>query len=511
MNGVKYIYEEAYEVNTRTNEYAQYRPDFYLPDYKIYIEYYGIDNTGNTAPYIDKNEYTQSIHWKRELHKQNKTIIIELFFSDLQDKQLLSKLEKNLDIFNVKRNTEPGENQLMVINEFLKNFKISDTVLSLFQVIEADNIGFAEASYRLESHNPKRSEIVTLKLATILYENYQRKLIVEDAIDFHQMIALGVKHLNQNKYQSKWKHILVDEFQDISDIRLDFIKALKRSCPATLFCVGDDWQTIYGFTGSKIEITANFATVLGNSVVTHLDRTFRFNNKISEVATNFIIQNPIQIKKDIQTIAKSVNPKVEISLVRSVSQYIDEISIFLNTVDEKDKDQTAMILSRNNETLRIFQTDYSERLKKDFPNISFSYMTIHSSKGLEADFVILLGLDGGMNGFPSDRENNSINKKIQITSDTYPFAEERRVFYVALTRAKHNVLLISDINNPSIFASELLNGNFEVTSRQVKKSCPNCRNGFLIVRTSRENNKFLGCTNYNSDNQCRYTETLSGQ
>lgn len=300
----------------------------------------------------------------------------------------------------------------------------------------------------------------------------------------------------------------MDEFQDISDIRLEFIKALKRSCPATLFCVGDDWQTIYAFAGSKIEIIANFEAKMGHSALTHLDRTFRFNDKISSVATDFIIQNPIQIKKDIQTISKSVDPKVEISFVKGVGQYFDEIIIFLKKVVETDKNQTVIILSRNNEALRIFQSDFGQRLKKDYTNISFSYMTVHSSKGLEADFVILLGLDGGMNGFPSERENDSINAKIQITSDTYPFAEERRVLYVALTRAKHNVLLISDINNPSIFTSELLNGKYEVTSRQVKKSCPICGNGFLIIRTSRENNKFLGCTNYSNENQCRYTETL---
>jgi DNA helicase-4 len=506
-NGVNYKYEEEYEVNTASSEYAQYRPDFYLPDYKIYIEYYGLDKAGNTAPYIDKKEYTQSIHWKRELHKTHKTIIIELFYSDLQDGLLIPKLEKYLDSFHVKRKTEASENQLVILNDFLKNFKISDSILSIFQVIESSNIDFDEANIRLLDKNPKKSELATLKLAKIMYEKYQDQLTAEGAIDFHQMIALGATCLKQNKFQSKWKHILIDEFQDISDIRLEFIMALIGSCPATLFCVGDDWQTIYGFTGSKVEITANFSKMLGDSFEIHLDKTFRFNDKISEVATKFIVQNPIQIKKDIQTVSKSVDPAIEISFVRSSNQYLEEIKNFLNKVAVLEIDQKVMMLSRNNETLRHFQIDYEKKLKSDYPKLKFSFMTIHSSKGLEADFVILLGLDGGMNGFPSEREFDSINVKLQKTSETYPFAEERRVFYVALTRAKHNVLLISDINNPSIFARELLNGKFEVSSKQVKKSCPNCNNGFLIVRTSRENNKFLGCTNFSNSNQCRYTET----
>lgn len=199
MNGVKYIYEEPYEVNTSTGEHAQYRPDFYLPDYKIYIEYYGIDKSGNTAPYIDKKEYTQSIHWKRALHKENRTIIIELFFSDLQENQLLSKLERNLDIFNVKRKTVLNENQLEVINEFLKNFKISDSIIGIIQVIEANNIDFEEARVLLERQNPKKNERVTLELAKIIYAKYQDQLVAERAIDFHQMIALGIKYLNQKK------------------------------------------------------------------------------------------------------------------------------------------------------------------------------------------------------------------------------------------------------------------------------------------------------------------------
>jgi len=135
-------------------------------------------------------------------------------------------------------------------------------------------------------------------------------------------------------------------------------------------------------------------------------------------------------------------------------------------------------------------------------------LTIHSSKGLEADHVILLGLDGGTNGFPTDKNENTIYSKIQISNDTYPYAEERRVFYVALTRAKHSVLLLSDMYNPSIFAREFMNGKYEIISGQFKKACPICSNGFLIVRTSKENNKFLGCTNFSAKESCRYSESI---
>jgi DNA helicase-4 len=167
-----------------------------------------------------------------------------------------------------------------------------------------------------------------------------------------------------------------------------------------------------------------------------------------------------------------------------------------------------MILYRNTATINSFFKSNPEDLFSRFPMLSVSYSTIHSSKGLEADYVIILGLSGGDNGFPSEKDFTSIITKIKKTDESYPYAEERRLFYVALTRAKHNVLILSDYKNPSIFVRELLNGSYEVKSDQAKKTCPKCLSGYLMIKTSKEKRQFLGCTNFNEVENCRYTESI---
>lgn len=507
-NGINYKYEAPYEINTTNDEYSQYCPDFYLPDHKIYIEYFGTDKEGNTAPFINKEEYARRMQWKRQCHAVHKTIMVELFYSDLKEGLLLSKLEDQLDKLNVKRNTEGNKNQFNLINEFLQNFKVSDTISKLFSTVEANNITFKEAFERLSEVGPSKREITTLKLARIIYEKYLEKIKQDGKISYHQMITLGFKYLENKSYSSKWKHILIDEFQDISDIRLELLNALKKSCPATLFCVGDDWQSIYGFTGSNIKITTNFSEMFKNNFITNLDQTFRFNNKILNVATSFVIQNPTQFKKEIKSNTNVDGPKIQIELLIDSKNILGKINLFLEEVVNKQKKQSVMILYRNSTVLGSFLESRPEDLFSKFPTLNFSYSTIHSSKGLEADYVIILGLTGGDNGFPSEKDFTSIITKIKKTDEIYPYAEERRLFYVALTRAKHNVLLISDYKNPSIFIRELLNGNYEVKSDQAKKTCPRCISGYLMIKTNKDKRQFLGCTNFNEVENCRYSESI---
>ena len=95
LNGVEYIYEQPYKIDTRTKEFGQYKPDFYLPKYDIYIEYFGIDKNGNPPAYF-QNDYVASMKWKRELHKVNNTTMIESYAYENFEGVLTSALEKKL-------------------------------------------------------------------------------------------------------------------------------------------------------------------------------------------------------------------------------------------------------------------------------------------------------------------------------------------------------------------------------------------------------------------------------
>jgi len=107
-------------------------------------------------------------------------------------------------------------------------------------------------------------------------------------------------------------------------------------------------------------------------------------------------------------------------------------------------------------------TSVLKYLKKDWPGQLRPSLTVHRSKGLEADYVILDGLTADKFGFPSEIEDDPLLGLVLARQDNYPHAEERRLFYVALTRARHQVHLIVDRNQPSPFALELLSNEYEV-------------------------------------------------
>ena len=295
---------------------------------------------------------------------------------------------------------------------------------------------------------------------------YEQHLTERNEIDFANMIGKAISYVESGRYQSPYQHILVDEFQDISQERARLLKALLAQRDDTvLFAVGDDWQSIYRFTGSDISITRQFKKMFGASAITALDTTFRFNNKIGDVASAFVLKNPDQIKKTINSVSVISNPAI--SLIR-IPASERGLHLALNAISQKASGQpnqktTVAVLARFN---FIFGNEshgtLKQQMERQYPQLDIEFMSVHASKGKEADYVITLGLTNGKYGFPSQKETDPILEFLLPEKETFSYAEERRLFYVALTRARHRVYLVYHPAEPSPFISELINQKYPV-------------------------------------------------
>ncbi|MHC3773065.1 DNA helicase IV [Pantoea agglomerans] len=281
-----------------------------------------------------------------------------------------------------------------------------------------------------------------IKLMAPLLKAWKSALKEEGAVDFSGLIHQAIAILEKGRFISPWKHILVDEFQDISPQRAALLSALRQQNKRTaLFAVGDDWQAIYRFSGAEMTLTTAFHHYFGEGDRCVLDTTYRFNDRIGDIANRFIQQNPQQLAKPLNSITKG--NKKSISLLAQ-----DQLEALLNKLSGYAKpDERILLLAR----YHYLRPDLLDKARTRWPKLNLEFMTIHASKGQQADYVILLGLQQGKEGFPAEARESIIEQGLLPQPEAFPDAEERRLAYVALTRARQQVFLMFDKAAPSPF------------------------------------------------------------
>jgi DNA helicase-4 len=447
LNGIKYLYEEPYKIKTWTLEKRQYKPDFYLPDYKIYIEHFGIDRNDNTASYIDKNNYLESIQWKRKLHKENQTILIETFSYEFSEGNLLILLKDKLIKHNVLFRELTEAEIYELLKEPVENSNFTKLFTTFLNHFKSNRLTLEDLTEK--SKNIERSSLF-IKLFEFIFKEYQDFQQRNNCIDFDDMIIEALNDINNGKYQHEFKHIFIDEFQDISTTRAMLIKSLLPLNSISITAVGDDWQSINKFAGSNIKIIQDFEKTFGISKTVALDYTFRFDNIISDIASDFIQKNPNQLIKEIKTIKTQKSNKFSILLYWTTDNTLNDLENILNLIlkKEKDNNKSVMILARYNFLFSSRKDNIAINLKNYLPNkyktLNISLSSIHASKGNESDYIIILNLDNGKFGFPSKIEDDPILDMVVSKGDEFEDAEERRLFYVAMTRAKDTIFLLSN-------------------------------------------------------------------
>jgi len=510
LHRVDYEYEAPYEYDTEPSSFRKYKPDFTIHQdgRKIYLEHWGINRNGSVAHFFKrenesqedaKERYKDKMDWACDMHSNHNTDLIQTtsyeFTENTVFKNLAQRLKENGIILKRLTNEEIIEFIKKESDDEYRNLiKLIQTFISL---MKSNNytLDLVKSKIRSIKNNidKKRAESF-IKVFEPIYKKYVKFLIKREEIDFADMINKATDYITNGQYIPDFKYILVDEFQDISINRYKLIKAIKDLNPyCKLFAVGDDWQSIYRFTGSDIGLFKDIETYFGYTEKLKIETTYRFCEPLISISSNFITKNENQSQKNL----------------RNNNGEQNTIITYKETVDEDYTDSTFTLISildeliekhENIEELDIlflgrYKLDFSRiKNKHNFLNIdkknkiisyqknekilNVKFMTIHTAKGLQADIVILVNCSSGKYGLPSGMSDDSILNLLLSEADQFENGEERRVFYVALTRAKKEVYLAYQKNLKSKFIIELLDDN-----EQANDKCPYCVKGNLVTHT----------------------------
>ncbi len=528
FNSIEYKYEAQYEFDTATPQHQRWKPDFTLfqDDRRIYLEHFGVDRNGNIPKFFVKADqtyeqartiYNNKMQWARDTSARYETTLLETYSYEMDEGILFKKLTQNLKDLGVELVPKTASEKWAIIKEAAKDevnqtFKLAGTFIAL---LKSNNYRIADIRARNKSTPDKfmrqRNDII-IDIIEPIYNRYQAHLRKEEEIDFSDMINIAAEHISTRKYNRQYKYVIVDEFQDISVSRFQLIKAIKDSNPdCKTFCVGDDWQSIYRFAGSDITLFKEFERYFGFTLKSKIETTYRFKNPLIELSSTFVQRNPFQEKKELK--AFNDDAATDYSIIYSITEDQDDTAalkdVFDSIIDQGNQEKKTLLLGRysfdfkriknrdnefiidqKNETIG-YRYDPTDRQKI----LSAGFMTVHKSKGLEADTIILLNCNAGKLGFPSQISDDPVLNLLLNESDQFENGEERRLFYVAMTRAKEQLYLITEDRNKSKFILEL---EGKISNELIQK-CPNCITADLVRRSGQKNGKewaFLGCSNY---------------
>jgi DNA helicase-4 len=505
LNGIPYTYEARYVSKRRIEVGFDYSPDFHLDGTDIYIEHFGINREGHTRPDIDAHQYNEEMKSKRALHIECRTTLVETFHYEWVEETLTSGLGKKLKHLGVEFNPINSEQLLEQLQSTGKIANWSDLLLKALASIRVERLDYDSMLVRFQRANISQPQKYTV-LLNALHEAYVQELKEQDTIDFDDMIIRSIEAIGKGLFTPKWTYVLVDEFQDISTARMDLVKAIiERGPTPSLTVVGDDWQSIYRFSGGKLELTTRFDELVGPYTETKLQKTFRYNNSIADTAGLFIMENPEQYKKYIVTHTKVDSSQVyllddKVGVKDGLYQRVVEV---VSKIKSEDNNASIAVIGRYNYLLNESKAALAQNQLVE----NVSLWSFHKSKGLEADYCILIGFSQGKLGFPNENIDQAVIEALLPALDAYPHSEERRLLYVGLTRAKKKSYIIGDPTSPSAFITELLAPKYDVNIhskafqeryRKIFK-CPNCEAGYLKLI----NGKFGGFYACSTGKGCR--------
>lgn len=591
LNKIDYEYEKPYPYSFKLSHRA-YTPDFTITQdgRTIYLEHFGITQSGTHSRYTPQEiaRYKKEVNDKILFHKEHKTELVYTFSQYNDGRSLLEHLSEELTRKGVRLERRPSSDvyEKIVSTEenkyILRLVRLICTFITNFKTNGFTTDKFREM-YRMTDNVRTR---LFLDVCHQCYLEYSKKLKESGSVDFEDMINDSAKILQeQESFGTKldFKYVIIDEYQDISRQRFDLAKVLSLVCDAKIIAVGDDWQSIYAYAGSDITLFTHFSDIMGYGEELKITKTYRNSQEIIDIAGNFIQKNSTQIKKSLIS-PKHIDHPVVVESYNEVSENKDVETkggkFFLqgqavekvlaqiqrdNALEGKPDKSSILLIGRYGfdafnlckSGLFTYDEHTGNITSNKFPNANITFLTAHRSKGLGYDNVIIINALNGIYGFPSRIDDDPVMKLVVHEDHSIDFAEERRLFYVALTRTKNRVYIVVPQQRPSRFVIELardyptvsVNGELDVNKdipvelssmqrcpvcgyplqfRHKKDfglrlwicsnepelcdymtndlsggilpilKCDKCKDGYLIVKKGK-GDPFLGCTNYKPD------------
>lgn len=453
MYNIEYTYEKETQYQNYKGKVGIHRPDFYLNQYDIYHEHYALDKN-EQAPKEYGPDYLQRVVWKRNWYTEQKKSYFESTSAMFRSGDVFKNIENEL----LKRKVSITLRSRAELEALYDKFAFESVIGLIGSAIKhIRNQGRASNDLFLDFKYPDVTYSIFYEVVVSILSRYEKGLAARSQIDFEDMLLQSAKFIENNTYKSNFKLILVDEFQDISKARFKLLQAFLRQNPESiLFAVGDDWQGIYKFAGADLDLFVNFSKHFGVTSEMQLTKTFRSNQGIADLASGFIQKNPIQKHKKISSTMPEFKQVVEII---KHSKNAKKKELLANLIEElissnKNKKLKIFVLGRYNFTLN---PAYKSLVRTFQKSADIEFMTFHKAKGLEADCAILLDVNSSDMPFPSIKEDHPLLKIFVDNNDDFRHSEERRLFYVALTRARHKVLVLCIEESPSVFVEEILN------------------------------------------------------
>lgn len=489
--GIEYEYERIFPEKVDSDR--SYSPDFTI-DYhgkNIYIEYFGLSSYYENGTISEKNlkKYKRERNKKLQFFKDKDGIydLIQLDYYNINDDNekcyYLGQLKKELVNRGIEFNPKTNEeifDQLLENNKCAEFFRFVDVIIEAINVIKQESHINDFQQILADWLNANIDENIEytkyknqLKILTHFIKYYQTYIINNHLVDYADMINYAYKYINRvydEKHELDYEYIIIDEYQDISKPRYLLTKKIAEKYKAKVVAVGDDWQSIFAFAGSDVKLFYDFEKLFPGSEKLTINNTYRNSQQLINTASAFILKNPNQIFKSLIS-NKSLEQPIEIYYYNDENEY-SSINELIKSIYNKNPDDEIMILSRRNKDLNALKkSDFfiigkdDKVICKDAPNAKIIALTVHSAKGLGADQVIILNLSD--NVFPSHYSKDYwVIKALRPSEnkENFPFAEERRVFYVALTRTKNKVYLLAPFNNRSRFIEEIIS-DFDVIEK----------------------------------------------
>lgn len=584
LNNIEYTYEKPYPYNILYS-HKPYTPDFTIVqgDKIAYIEHFGVTEDGKNNRYtdIELERYKKAVNDKVLLHRKHKTDLIYTFSRYNDGRDLLEHLNEQLLEHGFKLEERPAKEVFDKIVNTEENRYIANLVkliCTFIQNFKTNGYSFEQFDYFRYKSNNVRTKLF-LDICEQCYHEYSKRLKEKNAIDFEDMINDSSKIIHEQEVSGKkldFKYIIVDEYQDISRQRFNLTKELSNLCNAKIIAVGDDWQSIYAYAGSDITLFTHFKEAFGYGLELSITKTYRNAQEVIDIAGGFIQKNNSQIKKALVSHKHIQDPIIIETYTEDVDrkQYDGKggkyyligktVENVIKHILQENPASSILLLGRygfdaynlGRSSDFVYDEKTGNLYSKTFENKPIEFLTVHRAKGLGYDNVIIINARNEVYGFPSQVQEDPVLKFVVKDDHSIEYAEERRLFYVALTRTKNRVYIVTPKEHPSEFVTELLNDYFstivvhgdlvidETTDNTLLKRCPvcgyplqlrykkayglklwicsnepeicdfmtnnlkggilpimkcdKCRDGYMIVKEGK-GLPFLGCTNYITD------------